>query len=350
VSSFAARRGASLAELLASVASAAEERPPEEVAEALTEALRNDDGQAPALRWQALWLLVRTRGAQGRHGDEYTLLAELAELARELALPELRARVCAQLSRCALTLGDTAAAREHAGEAVALAAGLPAGDRVAALQALVSAEAEAGRLAEARGHAEQMCGLTEERGGAAYTKALWATAAVCIRQGAHREARDLLERALHTLDSREDLVLWMRLRLAAASLLLQITPQPTARARALLEETGPALELVGTERHRQEVLAIRAHLAFAEGRPDEARALCAEAERTGALLSFRDHIRLQALRGRLDILDGRTESGVRRMRELAARAQEARNVELAAETWRGLAETLAGLRGREAAT
>lgn len=45
------------------------------------------------------------------------------------------------------------------------------------------------------------------------------------------------------------------------------------------------------------------------------------------------------------IIDGRTERGVRRSRELAARARKARGAAPAAGTWCGPVEALAGLRG-----
>lgn len=342
-SAFEATQAPSLAQVLASVTSATDD---DDLADQLAEALRNDDSRAPALRWQALWLLARMRSAEGRHEEEHAMLTELVALTDDLPLPVLRARALTRLSRCVRILGDNTQAREYAAEAVDLAAELALPDRAAALHALISAEAEGGRLAEARAHADQLCALTEGAAGTAYTEALWALATVCIRQGSYPEARQALERALDGMDSHEDLALWMRLRLAAASLYLQITPPRTEEARARLDEVGPILDLIGTELHRQETLALRAHLAFAEGRHDDARELCEHVENQGVRLSFRDQVRLEALQGRLRILQGDLEPGVQQLQRLAHLAQDALNVELAAEVWRALAETLAAIPGR----
>ena len=218
-------------------------------------------------------------------------------------------------------------------------------DQTAALHALISAEAEAGRLLEARARADELVKLTEPEGGTAFIRALWASATVSIRQGEHGMARAALERTLKSLDSHEDLALWMRLRLAAASLYLQITPPETAAARARLDEIEPVVTLMGTAQNGQELVALRAHLAFSEGRHGEARELCDAVEHDRVQLSFRDRIRLQALRSMLRILDGEKERGVQELQQLAQQAYGAHNVELAASIWRNLAETLAQLHG-----
>ncbi|HEU5107101.1 MAG TPA: helix-turn-helix transcriptional regulator [Micromonosporaceae bacterium] len=340
VSAFETAGAPSLARALAAVTSAGAG----DGAETLVEALRTDDGRVPELRWQALWLLARMRGEQGAHAEQLTLLTELAELTDELAAPDLRARVCTQLARCVRVLGDVARAREYAAQAVELSEQAAVADRAAALHALVSAEAEAGRVAEARSHADELCALTRDAGAPAHTEALWALATVCIRQGAFGDARQALELALDRLDSHQDLALWMRLRLAAASLYLQSTPPLVEPAAARLAEVEPVLALVGTELNRQEATALRAHLAFAEGRFDDARKLCAAVE--PERLSFRDRIRLEALGSQLMIMEGKAEAGFQRLHQLAQAASDARNVELAAEIWRGLAETLAGQGGK----
>ncbi|MFD5141820.1 helix-turn-helix domain-containing protein [Streptomyces sp. NPDC058401] len=344
VSAFAREKGPVLGQVLASATSVADELD-EVLADPLAEALRADDGKDPALRWQALWLLARMRGRQGRCTEEYELTAELHRLADDLGVVELRVRAYTQHSRCARSIGRIAEACEYAAGAVDAAAGLTLTDRAGALHALVSAEAEAGRLAEAEAHARELCALTGPVGGSTHTRALWAAATVGIRRGAYQEANDLLERALEGLDSHEDPGLWLRLRLAAASLLLQIVPPQTAKARATLEQVGPALDLVGTEVRRQEALLLHAQLACAEGDLARARELCDQAEALELRLSFRDRIRLQVLSGRLDVLAGRTALGIQRLSDLARQAVEAHNVELAAETWRTLAEALAEGRG-----
>ncbi|WP_434741519.1 helix-turn-helix domain-containing protein [Micromonospora sp. SH-82] len=328
----------SLAHLLAAVISGT---PDDELGETLAEALRTGDRWDAALRWQALWLLAQLRDGQGRHEEEHALLTELTQLSDELGTPALRARARTQLSRCARLLGDNAAAREHALQASRVTDDLSVADRAGVLHALVSAEAELGLLVEARTHADELSALTAPTGGPLRVEALWAAATVRIRQGDHTGAQEVLEQALQSLDSRQDLTLWVRLRLAAASLYLQITPALTDRAQVYLDEVAPALDLVGTELHHQQLLTLRAHLAFEQGRLEDARAVCEQMDEQALLLSFRDRIRFRALCGRLSILGGDRDGGIQTLQQLAEQAQEARNAELAAEIWRTLAETLA---------
>ncbi|MGC9669689.1 helix-turn-helix domain-containing protein [Planosporangium sp. 12N6] len=313
----------------------------DETTESLAAALRNSDSWDSALRWQALWLLARTLDGKGRHEEEHALLTELTQLSDELGAPELRARAYTRLSRCVRMLGDNDSARDHAMTAWQAAEGLFVADRAGALHALVSAEAELGHLNEAWTHADRLCALTEQSTGTLQVEALWAAATVRLRQGDYRGARELLERALLGLDGRQNLMLWTRLRLAAASLYLQLTEPLTDRAQALLDEVTPVLRVVGTELHDQQLQTLRAHLAFEQGRLDEARAICGQIDECALLLSFRDRIRFQALCCRLRILDGDHENAVRELQELARQAQEARNPELTAEVWRTIAETLA---------
>ncbi|MFE0020197.1 helix-turn-helix domain-containing protein [Amycolatopsis sp. NPDC059021] len=342
VSSFETAQAPTLAQVLAAVTSAASD---DDLAGVLTDALRTGDGLEPALRWQALWLLARMRGDQAQHEQEHELLTELSTLSDTLGADELRARARIRLSRCVRILGDNVKARQHAEEAYELAQGLAVPDRAAALQALVSAEAEAGRLAEASAHADELCELTEQSTGTLLIEALWASATVRIRQGDYDAARRLLERALAKLDSREDLMLWLRLRLAAASLYLQITPTATDRASALLDEVSSVLDLVGTDQHKQQMLTLRAHLAFEEGRTEDARELCRRIDREPLLLSFRDRIRFRVLQSELAILAGEVEEGAKAMNDLGQQARDSLNVELAAEIWRNLAKILAQVHG-----
>ncbi|GAA2905230.1 hypothetical protein Acy02nite_86150 [Actinoplanes cyaneus] len=328
----------SLVQFLAAVISGnADER----TSELLAEALRKGDDWDPALRWQGLWLLARSHQAQGRSEEQQALLIELVQLSDELGVPELRTRAHTQLSRCSRMLGDNDAALEHALLAWRAAEGLSVEDRAGALQALVSAEAELGRLAEAWAHSDELCALTDNATGTLRVEALWAASTVRMRQGDYRGAEDLLERALLGSDGRENLLLWVRLRLAAASLYLQLTPARTTCAQERLDEVAPVLQVVGSELHHQQLSTLRAYLAFEQGRLDEARAICAEIDEHTLLLSFRDRIRYQALCCRMQILDGDRDKGIHKLQQLAQEAQEARNPDLAAELWRTMAEALA---------
>ncbi|MFG1860847.1 helix-turn-helix domain-containing protein [Microbispora bryophytorum] len=313
----------------------------EDVLEPLDAAVRADKGKDLRLRWQALWLLASRRESEGRHRERHDLLAELVGLSEALGIAELQARTHTQLSRCLRILGDNAGAREHAAAAVELSRDLSLTDRAMALQELVATEAEAGRLIEARTHAADLCRLTEEAPAPLFAKALWASATVHSRLNDHAAALDALERAMDTVSSEDDLQLWMRLQLAAASLYLQSDPPLTGKARARLDEVAPAVKLVGGLQGQQELLALQAHLAFADNRVDDARELCERLGTQELTLSFRDRVRIQALSAKLLILDGKVDDGIARLRELAQRADEAHNIELAVELWRGVAETLA---------
>ncbi|MGX6601628.1 helix-turn-helix domain-containing protein [Micromonosporaceae bacterium Da 78-11] len=333
------------AQILAAVISATDDN---SVAEPLAEALRSDDKWDPALRWQAIWLLAEMRGAQGEREEQCRLLQELVELSENLHAPPLEARAQTQLSRCMRTLGDITAARDHALQAHHIADQLSLTDQANALQALVSAEAEAGQLTDARTHADELCDLTRNAGGTLPAEALWAAATVRIREGHHTEALTLLEDALHHTDARQDLILWMRLQLAAASLCLQMTPTQPARARTALDTVAPVLNLIGTDRHQQELQSLLATLAFEEGNYDDAWQITTTIDNQRPLLSFRDSIKIAALRARLVILRGDSAQGIQLLQNLANDAQQAQNVELAAELWRNLAETLAGLHDHSA--
>lgn len=331
----------SLAQVLARVTSATET---EETADLLSQAIESTSGPNPALHWQALWLLAGMRRRQGRHKQELSCLRELVDIGDELGLPELQARARTQTARCLRALGDNEQALACAAGAYGIAQrhGLSDHDTAHALLTLVSTEAEAGRLPDARSHAEDLMG--HATAGTLRVEALWAAAGVRNRQGDRKAAQALLEKALEELDSHDDLTLWMRLRLAAASLCLQSTPPQTDAARRRLREAGVALNLVGTKTHQQEYRALEAHLAFHEDRLADATVLCEEFSEKDILLSFRDRVRLAVLRNRLLILSGQAEKGIHNLQLLAEEADSALNVDLAAEIWRTLAETLSGVR------
>jgi transcriptional regulator with XRE-family HTH domain len=334
---FENRATSSLANVLALVASSA---PDPELVASLANRLTVDDDLDPALRWQILWLLAKTRGDQGQLDEQRELLVDLVVLSDDLGSADLQVRTRSQLSGCARKLGHYGDAQRHAQEALDLAVDVAVADRAEALRALVSAEAEAGLLAEARVHADELCELTEGTGGAMAAEALWTSATVRMRRSDYTGAREVIERALALVNSRTDLMLWMRLRLAAASLYLQLTPPLLDEARARLDETMTALDLVGTDLHHQQLVALRAHLAFAEGQVDDARALCDSLAERPSLLSFRDRIRLQTLHNHLRIIGGEVDEGVAALQELASEAEHAKNVDLAAEIWRTLAQAL----------
>ncbi|SCF80804.1 hypothetical protein GA0115255_107182 [Streptomyces sp. Ncost-T6T-2b] len=287
-------------------------------------------------------MIAGYRSRRGERVEEQACLEELVEVADELALPALQCRSGTRLARCLRSVGEAARALELAEGAyrVAKDAGLSVDDTGTALLALVSAEAESGRLADARAHAEELVGLVAGRTDTLRAEALWSAATVCSRQGDDEAVHTYLGQAMQELDSRVDPVLWARLRLAAASLYLQSRPALTETARTCLTQAEAALEIVGTPLQQQELLVVQAHLAFEEGRYAEARAAHEQLDLDHLRLTYRDRIRLQTLDSLLLIVEGHQQQGRARLKKLGEEARRASNMDLAAEIWRVLAETL----------
>lgn len=330
--------GGSLANALSLAASTGSEH----AMETLREALAAEGHESPVLRWQALWQLARQQRVQGDHAGERELLEELVRLGDEVGLTELRVRGLTRLARCLRSLGEIPPALDACVTAHRLAreSGLTVDDRAAVLLALVSVEAEAGRMPDARAHADELADLVAGRTDALWAEAMWTAAAVRMRQGDYAAAQACLEQALEGFGSGEDLVLWLRLRLAAGRLHLQKLPPDPEAAERCVTQAEPALALVGTPGLRQELTALKADLAFLTARYDDARVLLGELALEEPRMTYRDRVRLDILRHQLRILSG-DESGVQGLRELAAQAQADANIDLAAEIWRILAEALA---------
>lgn len=330
--------GSLLAQALSIAASSHSDESVEELIEVLTIAGAED----PLLRWQALWTIAGYRSRRGERVEEQACLEELAALADELALPALQCRSGTQLARCLRSMGQIARALALAECAYHIAknAELSVADTGTALLALVSAEAESGRLSEARVHATELVGLVADRSDTLRAEALWSAATVSSRQGDDEAVHAYLEQAMQALDSRVDPILWARLRLAAGSLYLQSRPALTEKARTCLTEAEGALSLIGTPVQQQELLVLQAHLAFEEGRYADARAAHERLDFENLRLTYRDRIRLQTLDSRLLIAEGHAQEGRARLKQLGEEARRASNMDLAAEIWRVLAETL----------
>ncbi|MFI7406898.1 helix-turn-helix domain-containing protein [Streptomyces sp. NPDC049541] len=330
--------GGSLANALTLVASTGSEA----AMETLREALAAEGHEAPVLRWQALWQLARQRRVQGDHEGEREDLEELVRLSDAVGLVALRVRGLTRLARCLRSLGEITDALDAAMTAHHLARedDLDVEDRAAVLLALISVEAEAGRTPDARAHTDELVELVAGRSDALWAEAMWTAAAVRLRQGDHAAAQAHLEEALEKFGSGEDLVLWLRLRLAAGRLHLQkVPPDPEAAERCVVA-AEPALAFVGTPGLRQELTALKADLAFLTARYDDARVLLGELAEVEPRMTYRDRVRLDILRHQLRIRSG-DESGLQGLRALAEQAQADANIDLAAEIWRVLAESLA---------
>ncbi|GGJ51585.1 helix-turn-helix domain-containing protein [Streptomyces brasiliensis] len=330
--------GGSLAHALTLAASTGHD----DALDTLREALAAEGHESPVLRWQALWQLARQRRVQGDHVGERGYLEELVRLGDEVGPAELRVRGLTRLARCLRSLGEIPAALDACVTAheIAREFGVDVEDRSAVLLALVSVEAEAGRVPDARAHADELADLVEGRSDALWAEAMWTVAAVRVRQGDHAAAQAYLEQALEKFGSNEDLVLWLRLRLAAGRLHLQKLPPDPEAAQRCVTAAEPALAFVGTPGLRQELTALKADLAFLTARYDDARALLGELALEEPRMTYRDRVRLDILRHRLRILSG-DPTGVTGLRALAEQAQADANIDLAADIWRILAEALA---------
>ncbi|MFE5790965.1 helix-turn-helix domain-containing protein [Streptomyces sp. NPDC056503] len=346
--------GDSLSQALALAASLESD----ETLEALERALAAEAGgdQDPPLRWQALWQVAHWHRRHHRRERERERLEELVALGERLGQPALRVRGLARLARCLRTLGDTGPAVDVAADAHRLARehGLAVPDVAAGLLALVSVESEAGRLAEARAHADELTELTADRRDSLWAEALWTGAAVRVRQGDFEGAQLLLDQALAGFPSTGDLGLWTRLRIAAAHLHVQKTPPEPDAAERYLEQAESGLAFLGLPALEREVVSIRAELAFEEGRFADARTLLDRLRGDGGegggrggadpRMTYRGRVRLDVLDGRLLVAEGREQAGLDRLRVLAEEARASANLDLAADIRRVLAETPGGPR------
>ncbi|MFF1412467.1 helix-turn-helix domain-containing protein [Streptomyces sp. NPDC058289] len=311
-------------------------------AEALAAELAASRNEDPLLRWQALWLIARFRHRRGERAEERAALEEATRIADGLELPALQCRSRTELARCLRSAGQVPEALALAVSAhqVAKESGLAVSDTGKALLTLVSVEAEAGRLPDARAHVDELVAMVADRSDALRAEALWSAATVRSRQGDDDEARGFLRQAMDSLDSRVDPVLWARLRLAAASLYVHARPALTEEARRCLEEAEKALSLVGTPLQQQELLTLQARLAFEDGRLADARAALDRLETDRLALSYRDRVRLRTLESLLLVEEGHREQGLAQLKKLGEEAHRDANLDLAAEIWRILAEAL----------
>ncbi|WP_327305709.1 helix-turn-helix domain-containing protein [Streptomyces sp. NBC_01298] len=346
-SAFRASAGGPLARVLATVATVGESA---QLAAVLENALLLEQDGDTVLRWQAHWLLARCYQMQGRAAEGLRQVHELTELSDEIDLPDLRVRSRVRLARMLRDSGDLARARDCASEALSLAEqeDLPRRDRVEVLMTLVSLDAENGQLVQARERAESLVDtLDDEIPVRLQVEVLWTAAGVCVRHGDRSAADETMQKALDRMPSNEDPVLWMRVRLAAASMYLQMDPRDTLQARLCLKEAGSVVKVMGLPLHQCELLIMKMQLAFYEGRFSEAREISDELAERVEILGVRERVRLGVLDNQLALIEGNRVDAVADMERIAKEAQEAGRVGLSAEVWRALAETLKLAEGKD---
>ncbi|WP_282202944.1 helix-turn-helix domain-containing protein [Kitasatospora fiedleri] len=298
-----------------------------------------------ALQWQAMRVMSGFQQDIGDREAQLRTLGQLVDLADSIGRPELQVYSHVSRARCQRALGQMEHAHESAVQAVATANAhsLPPRDTAGALMVLISTETAVGNLIEAREHAAELDELAQGLGQVQQTEALWTAAHVHLRLGDQAGAAQRLGTALGLLDSRVSPLLWLRLRLAAASLHLQMSPRNLDVAEKCLVEAHPAVELVGSAVHQQEFTLLSAQMAFYRGRLDEAGRRCAELAETTPLLAYQDELALKMLRSQLRVLGGERKEGTRELQTLAEEAQARGSIDLSKEIWRALAETLAQL-------
>ncbi|MFD3842029.1 helix-turn-helix domain-containing protein [Streptomyces sp. NPDC058642] len=342
VESFAQYSENDLADLVMTLSSRPQGERDGEIRDLLNDALSTAIDVDATTRWEALDLFARQHSALGEFQEERTVLEKLEAVSRELNRPALRVYVLQLIARCCRNLGDMEGARRSAQEALELTRRhqlrVLTADLIRAKLLLISAEAELGNLAEAAALSTEVCESLPRGEGALAAEAYWTASTVRARQGNFSQAFEFIERALAALDSREELTLWMRLRLAAASLSLQSLPPRLDRAESLLTEVEPALKFAGPQRNIQELLLLKAQLAYQQGKMERSAELVEAGKDEVHLLTYRDQIRFRLLQELLANYGGDTDAD-HRLRELAAQVQAARMPDLSAEVWRAVAES-----------
>ncbi|MGW1840196.1 helix-turn-helix domain-containing protein [Streptomyces sp. BBFR2] len=308
----------------------------------ILDAMRAEAAAHPLIRWQSLWVLSQQQHKSGARPAQLATLTELTALSDEIDHPLLRVRARVQLARCQRSSGEPEGTYRTCNEALALVDehDLPPSDRTRVLLALISAEAETGRLAEAVAHTGQALELLDSLPRSLRCETLWTASSIRGRQGQHTAAAELLEEAMALLPSGEDLPLWLRLRLAASALYLRMDPPRTDEAERHLDTAAPAVALLNVPVHQQEFQCLRARLAFHRQEYATAWELCEGLGENPEHLTYQDRIRHRTLVAQLRILKGEQAAAVADLQRLARQAQEAANIDLSAEVWRALAESL----------
>ncbi|MET8983816.1 helix-turn-helix transcriptional regulator [Nonomuraea wenchangensis] len=314
----------------------------DEGGQTLSDALKTSEGEDPLLRWQALWQVAEWRQWRQEYAEQRTCLDELVTLSAQIGLPELQSRVLAALSRCMRSTGEIVGAVDAATHAYELAEreALPERVRASTLLALVSALAEAGRLPDAARHADELLTLADQVSGVLRAQAVWTVANIRVRQGDLDTGAELMNQAIDGFDGRDDLTIWMRLRLGAARLDLRADPPRTESAQRRVAEVQAAMPFAGAPTIEQQLLAVRARIAVLTGDIEEARTVLDRLAGFDDLLTYQERMRLDVLRNRVLLLEGEQDAALAGLRKLAEQAQQSGNMDLAAEIWRLVAESL----------
>ncbi|WP_159029092.1 helix-turn-helix domain-containing protein [Streptomyces viridochromogenes] len=289
--------------------------------------------------WQVLWARARTRAEMKDPVGQCADLHQLVGLTRKWESPCLLGRLLVELSRAERELGNITGAHTAAQEALSLLDGFSSGTstlELTARLALMAAETEAGLLLQAAARIPDVLRMAENAPPKLAAQAYWTCSTVRIRQGHFQEGKVLIGRALSAMDSRDDLLGWARLRIAAVSLHLRCPEPFSPEIRTWLEEAADAFRYVGEPTHHAELRAVAARVHLVEGRLAEAETEAAAAEEAG-LLAFHDRLRTRLLRAEALMGLGRDQEGIRLAQSVAQEAEGAGYLDLAAEAWKTVA-------------
>ncbi|MEZ7130470.1 hypothetical protein ACBR40_34500 [Nonomuraea sp. AD125B] len=132
----------------------------------------------------------------------------------------------------------------------------------------------------------------------------------------------------------------LRLSLGAVRFDLRADPPRTDSARQRVAEVQAALPFAGAPTIEQQLLAVRARIAVLTGDLDEARTVLDRLTGFDDLLTYQERMRLDVLRNRVLLLEGEQDTALAGLRKLAKQAQQGGNMNLAADIWRLVAESL----------
>jgi len=340
---FQARSPQVVATLQAEGTAALEDSRPRAAVEALRVAAVEAKDAAPELLWQVLWNLARAHEQLGERTEQREVLTRALEVGDVLDSPVLQVKALVELAVCARVAGDVEESVAFAARALALGeqhAQIPRADVARTLLALVAAESEAGRLAEAVRHAELAQQIPAEELGPLRVRVLWTAATVAVRQGSGERGLELLEEALEVADRKDDLLTWGRLRLAAVSLRLRLQDEVTDQVAQWYREAETVVGLIGNRVHQAELLAIQARMAFIQGDARRAAELAGKVLAEPDALAHHDRMRTEILLHQAEIVLGSSEQPVAALRSVAESLQSSGNLDLATEAWKALADAL----------
>jgi len=272
------------------------------------------DCEADALaRCHALWLLAVLHEQAGRFDHQVRALRRTVSVADNCGEIVMRVRARARLAGClrtTATASDLDEAVHLAAAALSIADTYEAdpATRAEALMATLSVNAEAGFLDPPRKVDEEridrLADLATALPPLQRAQALWTAAAALLYQGYDKQALRVLELALNTIGSGDDLLIWARLRLAGARIHLAAYPPRTDTAAELLRQAEPAVALLAVPKHLIEHAALRARLLFLCGQAEEAGELLAQLDGSADCMDPRDVALFRLLGHQLKVLSG----------------------------------------------